>query len=200
MGRMTKYLAGAAALVVAGLFAGPYLAKDKSMIVDLTVYMADDLIKKGGVVFVMPKEVPPEEFSLPEDLANPASERGVEAEGPVLGAVVRAQVNVVELRFPEGSSYTYRFRALESGPEEARVRTKHVGVGQGNSQNPLTGEWEAYELVQTHHFEVPTGDWSEEDSRAARVNTGLGFLRERYDAVEFQGASVFDATRDRLQQ
>ncbi len=169
------------------------------MKVDLTLYLGGEIAADGGVVLILPQEVPADEFVVPEDRPNLALER-VTPEEPdqiLLGADVKSQKTILTFQYPEGASYTYRFRTRYSNLNPNNIKTDRIGVGSGTGVHPVTGETEAYDMVITHH--IDTGNWTTSQSRSARAELNMGFLQERYGCIEFAAVQVCDARVDRLE-
>lgn len=169
------------------------------MNVDLTLYLGGEIAADGGVVLILPQEVPADEFVLPKDRANPALDRVTTAEPDqiVLGADVLSQKTIVTFQYPAGASYTYRFRTRDPDINPNTIMTDRIGVGSGTGVHPVTGETEAYDTVLTHH--IDTGSWTTSQSRSARAELNMGFLQERYECVAFAAVQVCDASVDRLE-
>ncbi len=170
------------------------------MNVDLTIFLAGSIATKGGVVLILPEEIPADQFVLPDDAINPANGRVTPAEPGdlALGAVVSAQKTVITFQYPAGAHYTYRFRTDDPGLNAQNILTDRIGVGSGTGVDPVTGETEAYDLVLTHHIDTG-GGWTIAQSRAARAELNMGFLSDRYDCVEYAAVQVCDASQDHLE-
>ncbi|WP_342078780.1 hypothetical protein [Yoonia sp. SS1-5] len=191
-----------AVLVIVGVTVMGFANTEKGtaqMNVDLTLYLGGKIAVDGGVVLILPQEVPADAFVVPEDRPNIAQDR-VTPTGPdqiVLGADVRSQKTIVTFQYPAGASYTYRFRTRNADVNPHNIKTDRIGVGSGTGVHPVTGETEAYDTVLTHHIDA--GEWTTSQSRAARAELNMGFLAERYGCIEFAAVQVCDARVDRLE-
>ncbi|WP_130272843.1 hypothetical protein [Phyllobacterium myrsinacearum] len=168
-------------------------ARDYSMKSDVTIYLDRPLLDRGGTVFVVPNEIPADEWKPHLDQPNPArSDPRLDIRVPItardrrLSARASGQVSVVRFDYPKGGSYDFRFLpSLESGVPPEKQGSILVTAGNTYDYHPKTREEKFIPEFQV--FTIIGPDADEEKSRALVSEVKLGYLEERYNCAPFEG-------------
>lgn len=136
----------------------------------LTLSVGGDLFRHGGVVVLYP-------------IPAPAGE-SIEAAAEPKPLRLEARYAQVQLRYPAGGHYTFRFRPADDGPDAAAFRTQLLSVigtdeqGRGNEvHDGFAGSYTSGgQIVRV----LPHDEWGG-PSEADRTNARWG-MTQRYDA------------------
>jgi hypothetical protein len=137
----------------------------------LTLEIGGDLFRHGGVVVVYPI---PTEAGATDAAREPAPLR------------LEARFAQVQLRYPTGGSYIFRFRPAESGPATTAFRTQLLsiigtdmdGVGDGMREGFTGAHASGGQIVRV----LPQEEWGGADE-ATRANARWGWTQgQGYDA------------------
>jgi hypothetical protein len=152
-------------------------------VADYTIYLDVPMVADGGVIILLPRELPADPEATPETLA--ASWKATRE------LVATAQVSLIELTYPHGASYTYRFRSNNEQHFPSRaIKTDRFGVGSGTGFHPTSAETEDLPTILSHHIESREGGWTVEQSRTAAATAELGFPLLRYACQGFADSLV----------
>jgi hypothetical protein len=152
-------------------------------VADYTIYLDLPLVAQGGVIILLPRELPEDPSVDAETIAAYWKDTRT--------LVAAAQVSLVELTYPHGASYTYRFRSNREQDYPSRdIMTDRIGVGIGTGFHPVTGETEDLPTILTQHIESRDGGWTVEQSRSVRATAELGFPLLRYACQAFPDSLV----------
>lgn len=178
---------------------------------DLTIYVDGALLERGGLVVVLPTQVPLAEWRERQGRPNPAaSDPRLDRRKPIgpadrrLSVRVSAVTAVVEFAYPQGGGFNYRVLPLPG----STVRPEQLGslmlsTGQSGDRHPTTGERVKRPIAQDLLVIRAAMDGTTIDARAraARARASelrTGFLEQRYACERFERALACDATNDRL--
>lgn len=167
--------------IAGGLFwTGTFDEGEDNVKADFTILLDEPIAREGGAVILLPTQK-----AMPQG-ADTIIQVEVRASG---------QVSVVQIFYPEGASYTYRFRsANDKRFPNARITSERILAGSSTGIHPDTTETQDIPTVLTHHIEVAGGNWTKSRTRVARTETNLGFLADRYVCETSQYALVCDTT------
>lgn len=176
------------------LFANVHIveAQDSAMKSDVTIYLDRPLLDRGGTVFVVPNEIPVDEWKPHPDQPNPArSDSRLDARNPITGhdrrlsARASGEVSIVRFDYPKGGNYDFRFLpSLESEVPPERQGSVLVTAGNTYDYHPKTREERFVPEFQV--FTILGPDANEEKSRALVSDVKLGYLEERYNCRKFE--------------
>jgi hypothetical protein len=192
MHRASRFCIAALALLSIGI--QTVRAQDTSVKSDVTIYLEGPLLEGGGTVFVLPREVPADEWAARPDQPNPArSDARLDVRVPIaqhdrrLSVRVSGQISIVRFDFPAGGDFRFRFiPALESGVPPEQRGSVLVSVGNTYDHDPATGEEIFVPRVQV--FTIMGPDADESETRAQVSDVKLGRLEERYECRTFESA------------
>ncbi|WP_188582162.1 hypothetical protein [Azorhizobium oxalatiphilum] len=125
-----------------------HAASDKRVDSDLTIYVAGDLLRKGGVVSVQPLPVPRAEWDKINAADNapvppPEGLKPIGAGGKRMVVIASAQYSQIQFFYPEDVTYTFRFRPHPEQKDEMRVTgTRALSIGGVNSDTGLGPQME----------------------------------------------------------
>ncbi|MEI4482774.1 MULTISPECIES: hypothetical protein [unclassified Phyllobacterium] len=161
---------------------------------DVTIYLDGLLLNRGGTVFVVPREIPVDEWEPQPDQPNPSrSDSRLDVRKPIserdrrLSVLAFGQVSIVRFDYPAGGSYDFRFLpSLESGIPPEKQGSALVEAGNTYDYHPKTREEMFVPVVQVFSILGPDADESESRSLGSEVK--LGYLEERYNCKEFEGS------------
>ncbi|MFP7675854.1 hypothetical protein ACG74X_21250, partial [Marivita sp. S0852] len=127
---------------------------------DFTIYMDEPIVREGGVVIIQPEAVDLEGDQLAE-LTSGTNK-----------LTISSQVTIVRLQYPQDGTYVYRFDT--ANPQNfpgTNGQTRQIGVGSSWDYHPDDRDRsEEIPAFLTHHFQIPGGNWTEEQSRERQVN------------------------------
>lgn len=150
------------ALAVIGaavLFSDAVRGEDDMPKIEVTFIVSDDLARKGGIVFVMPRKIDEDEF---------LSRYPAAGSGPILlTAELSSSVSFVHFDAP-GRDYSYRFQRIEN---RAPLDERQIGIGgEGNIYLDEAGEPVFAELSLDHY--IYGTDISLADAQGLQTATG----------------------------
>jgi hypothetical protein len=152
-------------------------------IADYTIYLDTPLVATGGAIILLPRELPADPAMDADTVAAQWKETRT--------MVAAAQVSLIELTYPHGGDFTYRFRSNREQEYPSRdIKSDRIGVGSGTGFHPTTVETEDLPTILTHHIESRDGGWTVDQSRNARATAELGFPLLRYACQGFEGSLV----------
>jgi len=130
----------------------------------LTIEVSEALLRHGGVVTVYPIPVSPEEWSAD---AGPAAPR----------VRVGSRYAEVQLKYPKGGDYVFRFRRIAGTPDENELRTQLLSVigtdPEGRGPQMTSGFVNAYSSSGQIIRVLPLGEYAGTDE-ATRTNARWG--------------------------
>lgn len=167
-------------------------AQDNTLKSDVTIYLDGPLLNRGGTVFVVPREVPLNEWKPHSDQPNPARDdsrldirKPITPQDTRLSALAFSQVSIVRFDYPAGGSYDFRFLpSLESGVLPEKQGSVLVEAGNTYDYHPKTREEMFVPVFQVLTILGP--DANEGKSRSLVSDVKLGYLQERYDCKQFE--------------
>ncbi|MEP7452701.1 hypothetical protein [Phyllobacterium sp. SB3] len=169
-------------------------AQDNPIKSDVTIYLDGPLLNRGGTVFVVPREVPLDNWKPHPAQPNPARQDSrLDVRKPILehdrrlSVLAFGQVSIVRFDYPAGGSYEFRFLpSLESGVPPEKQGSVLVEAGNTYDYHPKTREEMFVPVVQVFSILGPDADESESRSLGSEVK--LGYLEERYNCKEFESS------------
>lgn len=196
---VTRFISVCAVLAAAHGYSYAAGTQDASPRSDVTIYLDGLLLDRGGTVFVVPREVPLDDWKSASNQPNPAlTDPRLDEREPLtaadrrLSATASGQVSVVRFDYPAGGSYGFRFLpSLESGVPPESQGSILVEVGNTYDYHPETRE-EMF-VPQMQVFSILGPDGNESTSRALGSEVKLGYLEERYDCAQFDSVLACNA-------
>lgn len=161
---------------------------------DVTIYLDGLLLNRGGTVFVVPREVPVDEWKPQPDQPNPSrSDSRLDVRKPIreidrrLSVDAFAQVSIVRFDYPKGGAFEFRFLpAPNSGLSPEKQGSVLVTTGNTYDYHPQSRKEMFVPQFQVLSILGPDAD--AENSRALVSEVKLGYLEERYDCKKFEKA------------
>ncbi|MGU3494447.1 hypothetical protein ACLBXM_10435 [Xanthobacteraceae bacterium A53D] len=135
-------------VMAAALCGGASAASGKKVESDLTIYVAGDLLRKGGVVSVNPLPVPRAEWEKIQAADNsplpvPDKLKPIAEGGKRMSVVASGQYSHIQFFYPDDVTYTFRFRPHPEQAQEAKGQgTRPLTIGGVNSDTGLGPEME----------------------------------------------------------
>lgn len=171
------------------------------MLSDLTIYLQWPLLGQGGTVIIVPQEVTIDQWQSQPEAENPArsdaypaSLKPLPPNGRRLGVVLHDKVSIVQLDYPQGGTFTFRFAPARGSdfPWE-RLKTKEIGTGgEGEEMDEKTGQ--VIQVGSAAHIHVLGTEVTEADSRSVESVIKIGALRSRYPCRYYELAIACDAS------